>query len=75
MAATIMSPFRKENPHSTIKACMSALAVSIRLKRVVAELSSFTKVQRVTLIVFDNELSRSPGGIMQILHKVNTHSL
>ena len=53
----------------------SAAAISGRLQSVVSNLSSFAKVQRMPLIVFDDELSRSPASLMNVLHQVNPISL
>ena len=40
-----------------------------RLQRVVSNLPTFTEVQRVPLIVLDDELACSPGRLEHVLHK------
>jgi hypothetical protein len=49
----------------------SAAAAVGRLERAIGNLSSFAEVQRMPLIVFDDELSRSPAGLMNVFHQVN----
>ena len=53
----------------------SAATAGGQLQRVVSNLSSFAEVQRMPLIVFDDELSCSPGGLVHVLHKANPISL